>query len=78
MESDTLTVSVVSRGADPVRLPFFGGIDIDRVGVPDRTDDNVIWVVEASVRDVLIRHTQAWDRTVPAVSKADRATLRPS
>lgn len=30
------------------------------------------------VRDVLIRHTQAWDRTVPAMSKADGATLGPS
>lgn len=147
-EADTLTVSVVPGGADPVKLSFFGGIDIGRVGVPDRTDDDVIWVasmldllatklkvllqrvsardyvdiaailesgvsladglgaavalyqgqfppmdavkalgyfaeadavnVEASARDVLIRHTQAWDRTVPAISKADGTTLGPS
>ena len=147
-ESDALTVSVVPGSADPVKLSFFGRIDIGRVGVPDRTDDDVIWVasmldllatklkmllqrvsardyvdiaailesgvsladglgaavalyrgqfppmdavkalgyfaegdavnVEASVRDVLIRHTQAWDRSVPAVSKAAGATLGPS
>lgn len=147
-ETDTLTVSVVPGGADPVKLSFFGGIDIGRVGVPDRTDDDVIWVaslldllatklkvllqrvsardyvdiaailesgvsladglgaavalyqgqfppmdavkalgyfaegdavnVPASVRDVLIRHTQAWDRSVPAIPKADGATLSPN
>ena len=147
-ESDTLTVSVLPGGADPVKLSFFGGIDIGRVGVPDRTDDDVIWVasmldllatklkvllqrvsardyvdiaailesgvsladglgaavalyrgqfppmdavkalgyfaegdavnVEVSVRDVLIRHTQAWDRTVSALPRVDGATLGPS
>ena len=146
-EADTLTVSVVPSGADPVKLSFFGGIDIGRVGVPDRTDDDVIWVasmldllatklkvllqrvsardyvdiaailesgvsladglgaakalyqgqfppmdavkalgyfaegdainVHAPVRDVLIRHTQAWDRTVTAMSKVDGETLAP-
>ena len=144
---DTLTVSVAPSGTAPVKLSFFGGIGTGRVGVPDRTDDDVIWVasmldllatklkvllqrvsardyvdiaailesglcladglgaavalygrqfppmdavkalgyfsegdavyVEPSVRDVLIRHTTAWDRTVSAVSKAAKATLGP-
>ena len=147
-ETDTLTVSVTPVGSDPVKLSFFGGIDTGRVGVPDRTNDDVIWVasmldllatklkvllqrvsardyvdiaailesglrladglgaaaalygrqfppmdavkalgyfsegdavnVAASVRDVLIRHTLAWDRTVPTIPKTDNASLGPS
>ena len=146
-EPDTLTVSVSPGGADPVKLSFFGGIDTGRVGVPDRTDDDVVWVasmldllatklkvllqrvsardyvdiaailesglgladglgaavalygrqfppmdavkalgyfsegdavnVEPSVRDTLIRHATAWDRTVSAMPKSDQATLGP-
>ena len=33
--------------------------------------------VEPSVREILIRHTTAWDRTVSAMSKAEKATLGP-
>lgn len=146
-EPDTLTVSLAPRGIGPVKLSFFGGIDTGRIGVPDRTDDDVIWVasmldllatklkvllqrvsardyvdiaailesglcladglgaatalygrqfppmdavkalgyfeegdavtVDATVRDILIRHSTAWDRTVSAMSKATEATLGP-
>ena len=48
---DTLTVSVPTPSGDPVKLSFFGGIDFGRVGIPDRTEDGVIWV--ASLLDLL-------------------------
>ncbi len=40
--TNTLTVSV-ARGR-PVRLSFFGGLGIGRVGAPERCDDNGLWV----------------------------------
>lgn len=146
--TDTLTVSVTPGGTGPVKLSFFGGIDTGRIGIPDRTDDDVVWIasmldllatklkvllqrvsardyldiaailesgfcladglgaavalygrqfppmdavkalgyfsegdavnVEPSVRDLLIRHTTAWDRTVSAMSKSEPATLGPA
>lgn len=38
---DTLTVSVSPDAMEPVRISFFGGIDIGRVGYPERTADGV-------------------------------------
>ena len=47
---DTLTVSTRPGAAEPVRISFFGGIDIGRVGHPDRTADGVLQV--ASLLDL--------------------------
>ena len=50
-EPDTLTVSVIPAGTrNPVKVSFFGGIDIGRVGSPDTTDDSVLRV--ASLLDL--------------------------
>ena len=50
-EPDTLTVSVMPAGTrNPVKVSFFGGIDIGRVGSPEKTDDGVARV--ASVLDL--------------------------
>lgn len=50
-EPDTLTVSVIPAGTrSPVKVSFFGGIDIGRVGSPETTDDGVARV--ASVLDL--------------------------
>ena len=44
-EPATLTVSTPGKeSASPVKVSFFGGIDIGRVGCPERTDDGVVWV----------------------------------
>ena len=47
---DTLTVSVSPDATEPVRISFFGGIDIGRVGHPERTADGVLQV--ASLLDL--------------------------
>ena len=47
---DTLTVSTKSDATEPVRISFFGGIDIGRVGHPERTADGVLRV--ASLLDL--------------------------
>ena len=47
-QPDTLTISV--RSEPPVKVSFFGGIDIGRVGHPERTDDGVLQV--ASMLDL--------------------------
>jgi hypothetical protein len=49
------TLTVLVPGVEPHRLPvkisFFGNIDIGRVGQPERTDDGVLWL--ASPEDLL-------------------------
>ena len=52
---DTLTVSVLTQGGERVKLSFFGGIDLGRVGRPDQTEDGVVWI--ASVPDLLAMKT---------------------
>ena len=48
----TLTVSVTPPGGmQPVRISFFGGIDIGRVGHPERTADGILQV--ASLLDLV-------------------------
>lgn len=44
-----LTLSVTMNG-EPVKVSFFGSIDIGRVGHPDQTEDEVLWV--ASLLDL--------------------------
>ncbi len=48
-EPTALTLSVVLNG-EPVKVSFFGDIDIGRVGDPDQTEDEVLWV--ASLLDL--------------------------
>ena len=47
---DTLTVSTTPAAGHPVRVSFFAGIDIGRVGTPQRTSDGVALV--ASLLDL--------------------------
>ena len=50
--ADTLTVSTTRAGAmHPIKISFFGDIDIGRVGTPERTADGVLQV--ASLLDLL-------------------------
>ena len=48
-EPTALTLSVTING-NPVKVSFFGDIDIGRVGYPDQTEDEVLWV--ASLLDL--------------------------
>ena len=48
-EPTALTLSVMLNG-EPVKVSFFGDIDIGRVGDPDQTEDEVLWV--ASLLDL--------------------------
>ena len=48
-EPAALTLSVAVNGS-PVKVSFFGEIDIGRVGHPDQTEDEVLWV--ASLLDL--------------------------
>ena len=48
-EPTALTMSVTMNG-EPVKVSFFGTIDIGRVGDPDQTEDQVLWV--ASLLDL--------------------------
>ena len=48
-EPTALTLSVMMNGT-PVKVSFFGDIDIGRVGHPDQTEDEVLWV--ASLLDL--------------------------
>lgn len=43
--SQTLTVQIGT--ADPVKLSFFGGLQLGRVGQPERTSDGVAWVASS-------------------------------
>ena len=44
-EPATLTVSTPREGSVvPVKISFFGDLDMGRVGHPQRTDDGVVWV----------------------------------
>ena len=63
---DTLTVSVPTQAGDLVKLSFFGGIDVGRVGLPDKTEDGVGWVASlldlfASKLKVLLQRVSARD-----------------
>ena len=50
-EPATLTVSTLrAESAAPVKVSFFGDLDMGRAGHPQRTDDDVVWV--ASMLDL--------------------------
>ncbi len=69
----TLTISTRNESANPVKLSFFGGIDTGRVGTPERTDDNVIWV--ASKLDLLATKLKVLLQRVAARDYVDIAAL---
>ena len=70
---DTLTVSVPTQAGDRVKLSFFGGIDVGRVGRPDRTDDGVVWV--ASLRDLFATKLKVLLQRISARDYADIAAI---
>ena len=69
---DTLSVLAPSRAAS-VRLSFFGGIDIGRVGVPDRTADGVLEV--ASLLDLLATKLKVMQQRIEAKDYQDVAAI---
>ena len=72
-QPDTLTISVQSE--PPVKLSFFGGIDIGRVGHPERTDDGVLQV--ASMLDLFATKLKVLLQRVAVRDYVDlAATLR--
>lgn len=57
-------LAAVPRSRREVKISFFGGLRIGRVGTPDRTDDGVVLV--ASVGDLLATKLKAlFDRVEP-------------
>lgn len=69
---DTLTVSVSTQAGERVKLSFFGGIDVGRVGRPDQTEDGV-WV--ASLRDLLAMKLAVLVRRISARDYVDIAAI---
>jgi hypothetical protein len=47
LQSALNTYTTVLRRDEPVKLSFFGGLSLGRVGQPERTDDNVLSVASA-------------------------------
>lgn len=70
---DTLTVSIPTHAGDRVKLSFFGGIDVGRVGRPDQTEDGVVWV--ASLRDLLAMKLAVLVQRISARDYVDIAAI---
>ena len=70
---DTLTVSLSTQAGDPVKLSFFGGIDLGRVGRPDQTEDGVAWV--ASLLDLLAMKLAVLVQRISARDYVDIAAI---
>ena len=70
---DTLTVSVPTQAGDRVKLSFFGGIDLGRVGRPDQTEDGVAWV--ASLLDLLAMKLAVLVQRISARDYVDIAAI---
>lgn len=70
---DTLTVSLPTQAGDRVKLSFFGGIDLGRVGRPDQTEDGVAWV--ASLSDLLAMKLAVLIQRVSARDYVDIAAI---
>ena len=70
---DTLTVSIPTQAGDRVKLSFFGGIDVGRVGRPDQTDDGVVWI--ASMRDLLAMKLAVLVQRISARDYVDIAAI---
>lgn len=70
---DTLTVSKPTQAGNPIKLSFFGGIDVGRVGRPDQTVDGVVWV--ASLRDLLAMKLAVLVQRISARDYVDIAAI---
>ena len=71
---DTLTLSTPQPGATyPIRISFFGGIDIGRVGTPERTADDVLQV--ASLLDLFGTKLKVLLQRVAAKDYLDLAAI---
>ena len=71
-EPTALTLSVVVNG-EPVKVSFFGDIGIGRVGDPDQTDDEVLWV--ASLLDLFATKLKVLLQRVAARDYLDLAAI---
>jgi Nucleotidyl transferase AbiEii toxin, Type IV TA system len=69
---DTLTV-LAPAGKASVKVSFFGGIDIGRAGVPDRTPDEVAEV--ASLLDLLATKLKVMQQRIEAKDYRDVAAI---
>ena len=73
-EPATLTVSTTRTGREtPVKVSFFGGLDMGRVGHPERTDDDVVWVT--AVPDLFATKLKVRLERVAARDYADIAAI---
>ena len=70
---DTLTVSTTPGATERVRISFFGGIDIGRVGTPQRTADGVLLV--ASLLDLFATKLKVLLERVAAKDYLDLAAI---
>lgn len=73
-DSATLTISTPRAGsAAPVKVSFFGDLDMGRVGHPQQTDDGVVWV--AAVLDLFASKLKVLLQRIAARDYADIAAL---
>ena len=70
-QPDTLTLSI--RSEPPVKVSFFGGIGIGRVGHPERTDDGVLQV--ASMLDLFATELKVLLQRVAVRDYVDLAAI---
>ena len=73
-EPATLTISTPrAESAKPVKVSFFGDLDLGRVGHPQQTDDGVVWV--ASVLDLFATKLKVLLQRVAARDYEDIAAI---
>ena len=73
-EPATLTVSTPrAESAAPVKVSFFGDLDMGRVGHPQRTDDGVVWV--ASMLDLFATKLKVLLQRIAARDYEDIAAI---
>ncbi len=73
-EPATLTVSTPrAESVAPVKVSFFGNVDIGRVGHPQRTDDDVVWV--AGVLDLFATKLKVLLQRIAARDYLDIAAI---
>ena len=72
-EPATLTISTPQTGAAPVKVSFFGELEMGRVGHPQRTDDGVVWV--ASMLDLFATKLKVLLQRIAARDYEDIAAM---
>ena len=73
-EPATLTISTPRMGsAAPVKVSFFGDLDMGRVGHPQQTDDGVVWV--AAVLDLFATKLKVLLQRIAARDYEDIAAM---